>query len=178
MAEIVASLLMVRLRSSQSCKMRFLIAVMVFMWVSSYLFFFRIPRIYGSVNVRNLREIFSEIGKCVAFKIFHRRIPYGRTKKAILSYGDRRASTRHNTVCFLRLSNFLKAESRCSSSDFCFMPTNSSMVTSKASANLIRESIEGSFLRIHNLRWQYSHSAESLLVCIVINFSVFDIFSN
>lgn len=33
MAEIVASLLMVRLRSSQSCKMRFLIAVMVFMWV-------------------------------------------------------------------------------------------------------------------------------------------------
>ena len=44
--QFVASLLMVRLRSSQSCKMRFLIAVMVFMWVSSYLFFFRIPRIY------------------------------------------------------------------------------------------------------------------------------------
>ena len=50
MAEIVASLLMVRLRSSQSCKMRFLIAVMVFMWVSSYLFFSEYPEFIDKIG--------------------------------------------------------------------------------------------------------------------------------
>lgn len=49
-AEIVASLLMVRLRSSQSCKMRFLIAVMVFMWVSSYLFFSEYPEFIDKIG--------------------------------------------------------------------------------------------------------------------------------
>ena len=38
--------------------------------------------IFNDKFVRLPREIFSEIGKCVAFKIFHRRIPCGRTGKA------------------------------------------------------------------------------------------------